>query len=133
MYLRLRLLVKLFIAVTLVIGGQYSLVMAEKILSVDFEVFGIVQGVFFRKWNMAEFCLFKNTVMKGTELGLKGWCMNTSQGTVRGQMEGPKKEIDQMKHWLQYTGSPMSRIDKAVFTNEKDIDKYSFTNFSVRH
>ncbi|CAG2057845.1 unnamed protein product [Timema podura] len=54
-------------------------------------VYGIVQGVFFRK----------NTVLKGRELGLRGWCMNTSEGTVRGAMEGQAGKVAEMKYWLQ--------------------------------
>ncbi|XP_071447364.1 acylphosphatase-1-like [Hetaerina americana] len=97
--------------------------MSDVMLSVDFEVFGKVQGVFFRK----------NTVLKGTELGLRGWCMNTHKGTVQGHMEGPPKEIEEMKHWLRYTGSKMSKIDKAEFSNEKEIEKFTLSSFSVRH
>ncbi|KAJ9601550.1 hypothetical protein L9F63_000293, partial [Diploptera punctata] len=37
------------------------------------------------------------------------------------------------KRWLKYTGSPMSRIDKAEFRNEKCIDSYTFSDFKVRH
>ncbi|XP_018369280.1 PREDICTED: acylphosphatase-1-like isoform X2 [Trachymyrmex cornetzi] len=87
----------------------------SRMLAVDFEVFGIVQGVFFRK-----------------ELGLKGWCMNTPNGTVVGHMEGTKTQIDEMKQWLRHTGSPQSRIDKAEFRNEKEISQPSFANFEVR-
>lgn len=37
------------------------------------------------------------------------------------------------KEWLQKTGSPSSRIDKAEFKNEKEIEDYSFKSFSIRH
>ncbi|KAG5314004.1 PREDICTED: acylphosphatase-1-like [Acromyrmex echinatior] len=94
----------------------------SKMLAVDFEVFGIVQGVFFRKY----------TQKRGKELGLKGWCMNTPNGTVVGHMEGTEMQIDEMKQWLRYIGSPQSRIDKTEFRNEKEISKPSFTNFEVR-
>ncbi|XP_046402441.1 acylphosphatase-1-like [Ischnura elegans] len=107
----------------LCIGLLITGIMGDKIISVDFEVFGKVQGVFFRK----------NTVLKGKELGLKGWCMNTHKGTVQGYMEGAPKEIEEMKHWLRYTGSKMSIIDRAEFTNEKDIQNYTLSGFSVRH
>lgn len=45
-----------------------------------FEVFGKVQGVSFRQY----------TLTKASSLGLAGWCMNTAQGTVSGEMQGPQ-------------------------------------------
>lgn len=75
--------------------------------ALDFEVFGKVQGnsvnlftiflninsnintilgVFFRKY----------TEKQANSLGLKGWCMNTDTGTVRGQLEGPQNELNEM-------------------------------------
>lgn len=49
-------------------------------------VVGVVSGVFFRKY----------TEQQANSLGLKGWCMNTNDGTVRGQLEGPKAELSEM-------------------------------------
>ncbi|KAL6250913.1 hypothetical protein P5V15_000056 [Pogonomyrmex californicus] len=94
----------------------------SRMLAVDFEIFGIVQGVFFRRY----------TQKRGKELGLKGWCMNTPNGTVLGHLEGEKAQIEKMKDWLRYTGSPQSRIDKAEFRNEKEISQISFSNFEIR-
>ncbi|XP_035738793.1 acylphosphatase-1-like [Vespa mandarinia] len=94
----------------------------SKILSLDFEVFGTVQGVFFRKY----------TQKKSQELGLKGWCMNTDRGTVVGQLEGEQSKVEEMKRWLQCTGSPQSAIEKAIFKNEKEIMQSSFTSFDIR-
>ncbi|XP_063848294.1 acylphosphatase-2-like isoform X1 [Scylla paramamosain] len=96
---------------------------SQRLLAVDFEVFGRVQGVFFRKYTQDE----------GKKLGVRGWCMNTHHGTVAGQLEGPQDKVIMMKEWLQKTGSPSSRIDKAEFKNEKEIEDYSFKSFSVRH
>ncbi|KPJ17166.1 Acylphosphatase-1 [Papilio machaon] len=90
--------------------------------SVDFEVFGRVQGVFFRKF----------TKQEAEKLGLKGWCMNTSKGTVQGQLQGPSDNVENMMRWLRTTGSPSSQIEKAEFKNEKDITEYSFNDFSIR-
>ncbi|XP_037948649.1 acylphosphatase-2 isoform X2 [Teleopsis dalmanni] len=50
----------------------------SKILSCDFEVFGIVQGVSFRMY----------TERQAKSLGIRGWIMNTSYDTVKGQIEG---------------------------------------------
>ncbi|XP_003375286.1 putative kinase domain protein [Trichinella spiralis] len=63
-----------------------TLEMSKSLLSVDFEVFGKVQGVFFRK----------STVEKAKDLGLVGWCQNTKTGTVIGQVEGPKNEVNEI-------------------------------------
>ncbi|KAK7794922.1 hypothetical protein R5R35_005894 [Gryllus longicercus] len=96
---------------------------SREIIHVEFEVYGKVQGVFFRK----------NTVDQASKLKLKGWCMNTPSGTVKGAMEGDAASIREMKHWLANVGSKMSRIDKAEFRNEKSISTFTFPNFSVRH
>lgn len=93
-----------------------------KLLAVDFEVFGKVQGVFFRKF----------TQEQGTALGLRGWCMNTEEGTVKGSIEGEADKVEEMKTWLRTKGSPASRIDKAEFKNEKEIQEYNYPSFTVR-
>lgn len=95
--------------------------MAAQLLRLEFEVFGKVQGVFFRKY----------TKNKCKELGLKGWCMNTDKLTVQGVVEGATDKINVMKHWLREEGSPSSKIEKAVF-NEKPISALSFQNFEIR-
>ncbi|XP_053669098.1 acylphosphatase-2-like [Anopheles marshallii] len=96
--------------------------MSNKLFMCDFEVFGIVQGVFFRKY----------TQKQASSLGLRGWCMNTRDDTVKGQLEGEEKAMNEMKHWLQTKGSPSSRIDKAVFSVPREITNFSFKDFSIR-
>ncbi|XP_012550885.3 acylphosphatase-1 [Bombyx mori] len=91
-------------------------------VTADFEVFGKVQGVFFRKF----------TQKKALELGLKGWVMNTAQGTVIGQLQGPSTAVDDMKLWLQKVGSPKSKIEKAAFRNEGNIKCCAFRTFEIR-
>jgi len=93
-----------------------------KLVACDFEVFGIVQGVFFRK----------HTEKKAKALGIKGWCMNTRDGTVKGQMEGEAKPVEDMKAWLQTEGSPQSRIDQAVFSELREIKTYTFKDFGIK-
>ena len=51
---------------------------AKKVMSVHFEVYGKVQGVFFRKYTQA----------RAEELNLRGWIRNTSRRTVEGDIEG---------------------------------------------
>ncbi|KOB70019.1 Acylphosphatase [Operophtera brumata] len=88
----------------------------------DFEVYGKVQGVNFRK----------HTQRKATELGIKGWVMNTAQGTVIGQLQGPLGAIEDMKIWLQKVGSPKSKIEKSDFRNEGPINQCAFRKFEIR-
>ncbi|XP_041927996.1 acylphosphatase-1 [Alosa sapidissima] len=95
--------------------------MATDLLSVDYEVFGKVQGVFFRK----------HTQKEGQQLGLVGWVQNTEAGTVQGQLQGPTDKVKQMQEWLKTTGSPRSRIDKAEFKNEKKIETLDHEDFKV--
>ncbi|KAL3287359.1 hypothetical protein HHI36_001833 [Cryptolaemus montrouzieri] len=96
--------------------------MTTKLISVDFEVFGVVQGVFFRKY----------TEKEAKKLNLKGYCLNTERGTVQGTIQGELQKVNMMKNWLQNTGSPSSRIEKAEFNNEKEIKMPSFNDFSIR-
>lgn len=88
----------------------------------EFEVFGRVQGVFFRKY----------TKQQADQLNLTGWCENTRDDTVRGEIEGPEDKINQMKQWLEKTGSPSSRITRAVFSPIKSIDKSVYDSFVIR-
>ncbi|XP_006638476.3 acylphosphatase-2 [Lepisosteus oculatus] len=94
-----------------------------KLASVDFEVFGRVQGVCFRMYTEDE----------GHKLGVTGWVKNTRQGTVIGQVQGPPDKVKEMKVWLSKVGSPGSRIDRAVFSNERDISKLEYKGFNTRY
>uniref|UniRef100_A0A3B4ZVT1 acylphosphatase n=1 Tax=Stegastes partitus TaxID=144197 RepID=A0A3B4ZVT1_9TELE len=107
----------------------FSVVMSEnKLASVDFEVFGNVQGTSHDRnetWNYTE--------DQGRSLGLSGWVKNTRQGTVIGQIQGPPDKVNDMKLWLKSVGSPSSRIDRTVFSNERDITKLEIRGFSTRY
>ncbi|CAG9330522.1 unnamed protein product [Blepharisma stoltei] len=89
---------------------------------IRYEVFGHVQGVFFRKY----------TKTQAQKLGLTGWVENTPRGTVIGEAEGPSDKIEEFKHWLRNIGSPKSRIDDLRITNETDISQLKFHSFSVK-
>ncbi|XP_055970116.1 acylphosphatase-2 isoform X1 [Sorex fumeus] len=129
--------------------------MAVALKSVDYEVHGIVQGVCFRRY----------TEQEANKVGVVGWVMNTSQGTVTGQLQGPEEKVNSIfpgqaqtdlsigheesdsskrkdltpkpaasqKTWLSKVGSPSSRIDRANFSNEKNITKLDYSNFSIRY
>jgi acylphosphatase len=90
--------------------------------SCDFEIFGTVQRVYFRQ----------HTQEQASKLKLTGWVKNTPRNTVQGHMEGRQSDVDQMKVWLQTTGSPKSRIMKAEFTNEKAITELNGKTFDIQ-
>nr|XP_012633262.1 acylphosphatase-2 isoform X2 [Microcebus murinus] len=96
---------------------------AGPLKSVDYEVFGRVQGVCFRMYTEGE----------AKKIGVVGWVKNTSSGTVTGQVQGPEEKVDSMKSWLSKIGSPSSRIDRTNFSNEKTISKLEYSNFSIRY
>ncbi|CAH1981176.1 unnamed protein product [Acanthoscelides obtectus] len=89
MLLPFKLILPVFAVILLIydVNNTSSMGSTKKLLSVNFEVFGRVQGVFFRKY----------TEKEANKLGLKGWCMNTSQGTVKGVIEGPSSKVDEIK------------------------------------
>uniref|UniRef100_A0A8C9XHX0 Acylphosphatase 2 n=1 Tax=Sander lucioperca TaxID=283035 RepID=A0A8C9XHX0_SANLU len=94
----------------------FNVIMSEnKLTSLDFEIFG------------------NYTEDHGQSLGLSGWVKNTRQGTVIGQIQGPQDKVNDMKIWLKTVGSPSSRIDRAVFSNERDISKLEIHGFSTRY
>ncbi|DBA87239.1 TPA: Acylphosphatase-2 [Trebouxia sp. C0004] len=89
----------------------------------DFEVFGKVQGVFFRA----------ATIKEAKKLGVVGHVKNTSSGTVTGEVQGEPKPASQMKDWLQHKGPSGAKIDKCSITNEKsDLDKLTYSSFEKR-
>ncbi|TGZ46660.1 Uncharacterized protein DBV15_11574 [Temnothorax longispinosus] len=58
----------------------------EPLVSVEFEVFGKVQGVYFPKY-VRDICL---------QLEICGWVKNSKTGTILGKMQGPRALVDQM-------------------------------------
>ncbi|XP_008579634.1 PREDICTED: acylphosphatase-2-like [Galeopterus variegatus] len=59
---------------------------AKPLKSVDYEVFGRVQGVCFRMYTEGE----------ARKIGVVGWVKNTSKGTVTGQVQGPEEKVNSM-------------------------------------
>ncbi|XP_039594665.1 acylphosphatase-2-like isoform X1 [Polypterus senegalus] len=113
-----------FILTVLLIFAMSNLASSGKrLVSIDFEIFGRVQGVCFRMYTEDE----------GRKLGVSGWVKNTRQGTVTGQVQGPEEKVYAMKNWLSRVGSPSSRIDRADFSNEKEISKLDYKGFSTRY
>ena len=89
---------------------------------IEFEVFGRVQGVFFRK----------HTQAKAKELGLVGWVRNHhSRKTVQGCAQGEMGSLEVLKEWLSKVGSPKSKISSCEFKNEEEITKLDFEQFVI--
>ncbi|KAH8313736.1 hypothetical protein KR067_011087 [Drosophila pandora] len=115
----------------------------EPVYSCGFEVFGIVQGIFHIMNNLYhnptnhKMCAFSGvsfrmyTLRRAQKLAVRGWCMNTSQNTVRGEIEGHIRPFESMRLWLKHTGSPTSRIDKCVFTDIIESSIFKFNNFTI--
>ena len=59
-----------------------------KLIHLEFEVFGRVQGVFFRKY----------TQQKAKSINIRGWIRNTERRTVEGEIEGTSEVIETMKN-----------------------------------
>ncbi|XP_025930176.1 acylphosphatase-2 isoform X2 [Apteryx rowi] len=68
--------------------------------SVDYEVFGRVQGVCFRMLAASaasselEHLNAQYTEEEARKLGVVGWVKNTSKGTVTGQVQGPEEKVN---------------------------------------
>jgi acylphosphatase len=67
------------------------------------KVIGQVQGVFFRQ----------STLQKATELGVKGWVKNESDGSVLAEIEGNQAAILEMIKWFK-SGPPMAKVENIL-------------------
>mmetsp|Transcript_22840 Transcript_22840/g.34414 ORF Transcript_22840/g.34414 Transcript_22840/m.34414 type:complete len:120 (-) Transcript_22840:336-695(-) len=88
----------------------------------NFEIFGKVQGVFFRKY----------TKQTADNLGIVGWVRNTRTGTVKGHAQGALEPIEHFREWLTNTGSPRSRIDDTYFSKLQEISEFTHSTFEIR-
>ena len=68
-------------------------------ITVFVKIFGIVQGVFYRK----------STYDKATELGLKGWVRNCEDGSVEAVFEGEESTVEQILDWC-HEGPERARV-----------------------
>ncbi|XP_049591342.1 uncharacterized protein [Syngnathus scovelli] len=86
----------------------------SQLVSLDFEVFGHVQGVCFRMY----------TEKEAVQAGVVGWVKNTHGGPVVGQLQGPADAVEHIlfrKEWLNKKGSPSSHITRTSFNNERTL------------
>uniref|UniRef100_A0A1B6EBW3 acylphosphatase n=1 Tax=Clastoptera arizonana TaxID=38151 RepID=A0A1B6EBW3_9HEMI len=91
-------------------------------VSVEFEVYGNVQGCYFTKYCRD----------KGTELGLGGWVKNSKRGTIVGKLQGDKGRVEEMVSWLSKTGSPGCHIERCDLSNFEYLARQDFRGFSIR-
>ncbi|MBI3091041.1 MAG: acylphosphatase [Candidatus Tectomicrobia bacterium] len=66
---------------------------------VKLEVYGRVQGVFFRQSALAE----------ARKLGVKGWVRNTPSGTVELCVEGLAEQVEELIRWCR-VGPPSAQV-----------------------
>ncbi len=71
----------------------------------DIQVYGKVQGVFYRA----------NTMRKATDLGVRGWVRNESNGSVRIAAEAAKPVLEEFVMWCKQ-GPAYAEVDKVVHT-----------------
>ncbi|XKL61099.1 hypothetical protein PGB90_008156 [Kerria lacca] len=94
----------------------------NQIISIEFEVFGEVQGFYFTKYCRD----------KCNELGIVGWIKNSKKGTIIGKIQGKKIDIDKIIVWLSKKGSPGCHIEKCNFSNIEYLIKPQFKEFVLR-
>ncbi len=79
--------------------------------SVRLEIYGRVQGVFYRA----------STRKEAQRLGLRGWVRNRSDGSVEALAAGPREAVDALIAWTQ-KGPPLSRVDRVDVQELEDGD-----------
>lgn len=82
------------------------------------QIKGKVQGVFFRK----------STQEKAQQLGISGWVQNDPDGSVRIEIEGSAKAIEQMEKWL-HTGPKRAEVNELII---KEGEWKGYKTFEVR-
>ncbi|KDN43440.1 Acylphosphatase [Tilletiaria anomala UBC 951] len=74
-----------------------------------FNVTGQVQGVFFRR----------TTITTAQSLSLHGWVMNVADGSVIGQAQGLKENLDQLVEYL-HRGPPTAHVEHVEIQEKAD-------------
>ncbi|KAL8273153.1 hypothetical protein Esti_002911 [Eimeria stiedai] len=54
-----------------------------------------------------------HTEKEANRLGLSGYVLNTSKGTVKGEVQGVSSRLQEMLTWLRETGSPRSLVERV--------------------
>uniref|UniRef100_A0A8C6A830 Acylphosphatase-2 n=1 Tax=Marmota marmota marmota TaxID=9994 RepID=A0A8C6A830_MARMA len=78
---------------------------SEPLKSVDYEVFGRVQGS------------LMYTEDEAKKIGVVGWVKNTSKGTVTGQVQGPEDKEASSDHVGKLTSPSLFSTDCSAFSH----------------
>ena len=76
-------------------------------------ILGQVQGVFYRA----------STMEQAQRLGLVGWVMNLSDGSVEITVEGRRYAIEDLISWCRQ-GPPMSTVSDVIIRWEEPKDEF---------
>lgn len=106
--------------------------------SFDFEVFGKVQGVYFRQHltDKADEINEKAKAETGGNQGpvLVGWVRNTAEGSVEGVAQSSSPwALAEFERFATRVGSPASRIDRFEVTNRREVGRPEFDVFERRY
>ena len=102
--------------------GMSSLSSSPSVLHLSFEVWGRVQGVNFRHY----------TRERAVQLGLKGWVANTTEGTVKGEVVGERRKVEEFQRFLREEGSPQCRIDRVQVKAVDHPQEGQYRDFDIR-
>ena len=86
-------------------------------ISVAIQVFGKVQGVWFRA----------STKKEADKLNLKGTIRNLQDGSVMITATGEKMAIENLKCWCN-EGPEFAKVERVIVTN---IDHHEFEDFKI--
>ena len=116
-------------------GGAAGSKEAASFSSLDFEVFGKVQGVYFRQHvtDKADEINERATAETGAK-ALFGWVRNTASGSVEGVAQSAShKALAEFEHFVTKVGSPASRIDGFEVRNRREVERPEFEAFERRY
>lgn len=83
------------------------------------QVFGKVQGVFFRA----------STKTTADDLNLHGWVRNETDGSVVIEVEGTETSIEEMIAWCQ-EGPTYAKVSDVILSEAEEM---AFENFEIRY
>lgn len=82
------------------------------------QVFGRVQGVFFRRYAQ----------LTAHSLGLIGWVRNEPDGSVQAEIEGPIEKLELFVKWA-HRGSPGAQVSRVEV--QKDLPLQGGEDFRI--
>ena len=85
----------------------------------ELRITGKVQGVWYRK----------TAVEVAVRLGIVGYAMNMPDGSVRIEVEGTRRSLDEFVAWCR-TGPPLAQVDEVQVAEGTPV---RFVGFETRH